>query len=732
MKKRFFDVGLYLDGLRQLKIVGVMLFVILELEAILIPLGQYIAILQRLEYSPSAVYNMGVVNFLQMHPLLVLTFTVFAPVMMLYLFSFLNKRNSSDFYHSLPNTRLSLFFSFFAAVMTWVIAASVISSLTAVAGHLLLSQYCSINFTSVWVMLFNMLAASFFTAAAVGMAMCLSGTVFTNLVVSLLLIFMPRVLILIFTSYLSSVLSILSPEHFIPPLDGQYNVATNLVLGLFTGSAEQSFTFFTGGLYTLGLGLLYTVFAALLFRARKSESAGQSAPNRALQTVYRCLIAMLVCLVPCTAIVANVINHESPSGEDVFVYLVFYIGAVLLYFIYEIITTRKWRNLARAVPALGILALCNLAFIGGVLGAYNSVLSFHPGKDDIEYVRLLGTEGSSSNNYFSLKVANAPLDDPVIREVIANRLQVQTEQLRKNPGSRNWYYDGMINGGGTYQTVAIRTGMRTVYRRLNLTTEDNRLIGQSFANNEEVRTAYTTLPQLGKNATNVGVSNLSGAQAEEVYKVFLEEAAAMDFADWYLYLQTYGQAGAGHYGYYEYTDDRVPATLRVSTSIGTSSAYLNLPLTSQFPRSVNLFLQYANQAGDIPMLLQQLAERNWRMNDSIQLRFYDIPKDVTGGNSEFYLSGSDLFDRQEKAKALAEALLKYADEPVTIDKPLMYITLYLTESSRDHDVYAGSYEGWVNVPEDALPLLRDFLNIYQDSNGFETDEPQPTFTTVPD
>ena len=116
MKKRFFDVGLYLDGLRQLKIVGVMLFVILELEAILIPLGQYIAILQRLEYSPSAVYNMGVVNFLQMHPLLVLTFTVFAPVMMLYLFSFLNKRNSSDFYHSLPNPRLSLFFSFFAAV----------------------------------------------------------------------------------------------------------------------------------------------------------------------------------------------------------------------------------------------------------------------------------------------------------------------------------------------------------------------------------------------------------------------------------------------------------------------------------------------------------------------------------------------------------------------------------------------------------------------------------------
>lgn len=47
MKKRFFDVGLYLDGLRQLRIIGVMMFVILELEAILMPLGQYINILQR-------------------------------------------------------------------------------------------------------------------------------------------------------------------------------------------------------------------------------------------------------------------------------------------------------------------------------------------------------------------------------------------------------------------------------------------------------------------------------------------------------------------------------------------------------------------------------------------------------------------------------------------------------------------------------------------------------------
>lgn len=87
----------------------------------------------------------------------------------------------------------------------------------------------------------------------------------------------------------------------------------------------------------------------------------------------------------------NIINRRAPDADDVFLYLVLYLAAVLVYLIYELITTRKWRNLVRSLPALGILALCNLGLIGGMVGAYNSVLSFHPSPDAIEYVRLLGS-----------------------------------------------------------------------------------------------------------------------------------------------------------------------------------------------------------------------------------------------------------------------------------------------------------------------------------------------------
>ena len=705
MKKRFFDVGLYLDGLRQLRIIGVMMFVILELEAILMPLGQYINILQRQGNGDLFYAGIGVVNFSGMHPLLLLSFTVFAPVMVLYLFSFLNKRSSSDFYHALPNTRVSLFFSFFAAVITWVTAACVISSMTSVAGYLMLSQFCTVNFTSVWVMLFNTLAASLYTAAAVAVGMCLSGTTFTNLVVSLLLIFMPRVLILIFTSYLSNVLNILSPEHFIPPLDSQYNVATNLVLGVFVGGADRSLTFFTGGLYTLGVGLVYTFLAALLFRARKSEAAARSAPNRALQTVYRCLLAFIVCLLPAVFIVENIINRRAPDADDVFLYLVLYLAAVLVYLIYELITTRKWRNLVRSLPALGILALCNLGLIGGMVGAYNSVLSFHPSPDAIEYVRLLGSGSRTSSNYFSLKVAEARLDDPAILEVVANRLRIQTERIRKHPsaGQGYWSYD---QEPISYETVAINTGMRTVYRRLPLTQEDNQVIAESFANNEEVRRAYTTLPQVGKNATSVGISGLSGEQAREVYEVFQEEMEAMDFTEWYAYLQTYSQTGPYDYAYPEqggWGDGRYPATLSISTSIGTSSAYLRLPLTNLFPRSVNLYLRYAGEGQDVAEALRRIRVQEWRYDDYLQLSAYNLPGEADKTvNPDFYYGGGELAALQEELQALAEALLKGSGEAPVMEKPLLYVQFYETDPATGT---VARYRGWVNVPDEAMPLL---------------------------
>lgn len=133
MKKSWFSFRLYQEGLRQLRLIGIMGMVILGLEAILIPVGRVVSLRQMEHYAEGGRVSKELLNFPEMHPLLVLCFCVLAPLMVLYLFHFLNKRNASDFYHAIPETRLCLFISFFAAVVTWILAIIVVTSFISVA-----------------------------------------------------------------------------------------------------------------------------------------------------------------------------------------------------------------------------------------------------------------------------------------------------------------------------------------------------------------------------------------------------------------------------------------------------------------------------------------------------------------------------------------------------------------------------------------------------------------------
>ena len=150
MRKHLFDRSLYLDALRQLKFIGVAGTLLLSLEAVLIPIGYLVQSSQRHGYT-----GIIALDAMDMHPLLILCFLILAPIMVLYLFQFLNKRPACDFYHALPNSRISLFFSFFAAVLTWLTAAAVVSTLLSVASFSLLGAHYSFNLPSMLVLLFT-------------------------------------------------------------------------------------------------------------------------------------------------------------------------------------------------------------------------------------------------------------------------------------------------------------------------------------------------------------------------------------------------------------------------------------------------------------------------------------------------------------------------------------------------------------------------------------------------
>ena len=89
--KKVFHPGMYVESLRQLRMIGWMAFLIFALESILVPV-------YRLDNS--AANELIRESALEMHPLMTTLFLAAAPLMMLYLFSFLNRRSGSDYYHA--------------------------------------------------------------------------------------------------------------------------------------------------------------------------------------------------------------------------------------------------------------------------------------------------------------------------------------------------------------------------------------------------------------------------------------------------------------------------------------------------------------------------------------------------------------------------------------------------------------------------------------------------------
>lgn len=87
--------------------------------------------------------------------------------------------------------------------------------------------------------------------------------------------------------------------------------------------------------------------------------------------------------------------------DDAFLYVIIYVPIVLLYFVYELITTRKWKNLLTAVPGLGIVVLLNVGILFGVNLAYNQILSNRPDAYEIESISIYQGNDYDSDFYFT-------------------------------------------------------------------------------------------------------------------------------------------------------------------------------------------------------------------------------------------------------------------------------------------------------------------------------------------
>ncbi len=419
MKKSLFSVPLYREGLRQLKVIGIVQAVLL------IAIGALPVASGCTRSLGVMLYDLGryTVTVTQMWGMLYIGMLVFAPLYILYLFRFLTARGPSDWFHSLPQSRPCIALSFFSSAVTWYVVSLVIPALfvyavwaTATAPLTVLpgaGQMAS--------MLLGMLLGGIAVMAAALCAVSLSGRMFTALCALALFWFAPRLVITVLVRQTLAHVRVMG--------SGQLNwFLQNPNIPAFGDPLRP-----VSWAYTAALGALYLCLGVFFFTRRPSEAAGSSAVSRGMQTVYRLSVSFLCCLPAIWSMYVSATSSSSASG--VWPVTVSLTAALIVYFLFELITTRKPKNCIRAIPWLGILAVAVMVCVATMTLYTSAVWSFEPKAGEVDAVALESADEDAHNVYWRETIANSPgahvrLTDEQSREMLCRALSDEIAENR--------------------------------------------------------------------------------------------------------------------------------------------------------------------------------------------------------------------------------------------------------------------------------------------------------------
>ncbi len=699
MKKTWFDVRLYIDGLKQLKLMGILFTIVTTAAAVITPIMEQLDYLQYREdmISTSSAYA---VTAFEMNPLLILLFCLFAPLMTLFLFSFLNKRESSDFYHAIPATRPCLFFSFFAAVMTWVAAILVISNALSLVTFASLPHLFLVDAKALLLYSFNAFAGAWLIAAAVGIATALSGTVVVNLLIALILIFFPRVILLMITGAIEDSFPLVQGLDFAPFLNTSYNVPVGFIFNIFIGGDwDLSLTRWQSGAYTLAVALLYTAAAAWLFVRRRSEAAGHSAPSKKLQGLFRFLVGFVITSIASYGLYSLTSDiHYTWDLVDLGSLVLVYGGGIFVMLVFEVFCTRKFRGLLRkgAVTVLW-LAVANVALLITMYGFSRTLFLYKPAPEDIQSVRIVNASFDSefysmsysgNRNYFSAKVSEIELKDDTVKKIVSEQLEHTVGLLEI---SKRRYYQATANGAEQI-IVAIKSGGRTRYRRIYVYQDEMTELTKRLQLNEEYRNAYTTLPDTISGLDVGGDKQLwvnfkDNDEVKEFYQLLKDEFTALNFETKYRLTNS------------SIVADDALSVLYVHLSEGGKWYEFELPVYQHLmPQTAKYIVNLANKTSNAADGLKVLADEAYDMN-YFEVQFY---KDGNISPMRYFKLPSDPAMQAKVADWLKQLNAANATENIDTAKPFAYVCGEVEREQQDekeHWYYTEHNYAYVALPE---------------------------------
>lgn len=589
MRKKFFNSHLFKEGFKQLKLFGIISLIIYMLSVILIFINE--------------VDGRRIVDIYDCNPLVLLSFTVLAPLFTLFLFSFITSRNSSDFYHSIPYTRTCIFVSFFASIAAWIALIHFSSTVVSVLLRMCFPDSFSIQWAEIIKPCIGIFICSMAVVCGVLFSQSITGTIFTNVLVTGIILFLPRIFTTIFIALINDqVFNIIPTQYYPALLSGSKNMIVYPFLSVFTSGSVWGEIFTTYGewFYTFVLGVVYFALALTFFKKRKSEVAGNAASSNTLQAIYRISVTMLVCMIPVTIICDKT---ETFSSSDMPMYITMYVIAIVTYFLYEIITTRTVKRLVKIIPGIVIVAVLNVVIIAGVKLISDYELANIPDSEDVEYVSLMSdtTYSYDDNSYVSDLLSDVKITDRNIIASATNFLNVYIDSCKANP---NYYSED----AETYPVKIKMKNGSVIYRNVPFTLPSLQNIYKYAMDDTSFQKSIDTLPPYSDVTVDINAyyhTNFTSKDYKDAYKTLCEEYKALDIEQ-KLFLQLYNTDYS-----FAFEDMDTESSL-CQMDIYTNSGRLSIPIYAKyFPKtSMKCLKSFMGSEKEIANMKKNLEKMN--------------------------------------------------------------------------------------------------------------------------
>jgi ABC-2 type transport system permease protein len=684
MKKKFFDKSLMVEGLSQLKLPGFIFLIISVLGSALPAIFGWInyhSACVREGFGSLAAQEAKIVYISGVTPIL-LPIIYLAPfVFCLTLFSFLNKRKGSDFYHSLSATRVNIFLSFTVSTFIWI--AIIVLSSVLTASFIYAISGMTFNPVFIPYLIFTFFAAAILVTACMLFAMSITGTTLTNIIMFGMILFLPRFITTLSVQNMVNSYPIISPDAG-GIINVQNNIPVSFIFRNFLGyqfSNIQLYTSISAIIYTLILAIIYIAIACLLFNHRKSELAGSGAPSRVLQHIFRCIVTLpLALLIPLLITNSNYNNSSSFWRSNMPTIITIAIISIFIYFLYELLTTKSAKNMIRSAPVLIVVVAICAVFGLSLNYAKNSVLNFSPSSSEIESISVVQYDYNYSSrniNYSGLLQKDVQFNDDTTKNSVSKILSDNVSRLKSGTSLYN-------SGRATNYKVGIKLKNGKYAERI-LYADDNQ--SSDIQNSMKASSKYlNAITQLPPEENNVNVSYLSDqVSIKKLWDTFKSEYTTLSENDKEsIYSYTYR--------YYNGSDNYKEisiASFTVNGNIGIDNYTQEYPITLKMPKTAAMYAEMLN-AKNKSAVKALMTAYNGKGNSysSVGITLYNDTELSEKPVPDIELANFNMYDSNNSHDNITRCfniLLSQFDDQVDLTKP--YVAVYFNVNEKSYSYY---------------------------------------------